>query len=286
MKRSVKLAAVLLFCATTSLFASEVVVSHCYGGACPQEKGTDAQGVFEQNDGSGHSLILRQLFAASVDLQTDEQLPRWLAYRIVSGSVGIASLLPREWRADSLLTQRALPNLAEDASTRFVQPDLSGSQDRDYRMTEVTLLAAEQGRLAPMTSFSGTPLWQELNLLSNRARLPSGLRLGPWSRLDQALNELAQRLPSQADGRPETIYVISGPLPESPTGPIGFFKIARLKGSYAAFAFPATTQSHADYCESLTALESLEARAQINYFPAGGELSNDLAAALGCPSLN
>lgn len=281
MRRSIKFLAVLLLFGATPLFASEVIVSHCYGGACPIEIEATAR-----ETGSAHSLVLRQLFAASIDLQTPEQLPRWLAYRIVSGSVGVASLLPRQWRADSLLTQRAAPEIGEDASARLVQPDLRGSQDRDYRMTEVTLLAAEQGRLAPMTSFSGTPLWQELNLMSNRARLPSGLRLGPWSRLDQALNELAQMLPPLADGRPQPIYVISGPLPDTPSAPAGFFKIARLEGRYAAFAFSAATQSHADYCDALTTLDALEARAKMNYFPAGGERSNDLAAELGCLSNN
>ena len=269
-----KLAAVCLLCVASSLLASEVVISHCYEGACPSQQ--DAEGEY--------SLIVRPLFAAAIDLQTQEQLPSWLAYRIVDGSVGVASMLPREWRADTLLSRSDEPSLAEDASTRLVQPDLRGSQDRDYRLTEVTLLAAEQGRLAPMTSFSATPLWDELNLLSNRARLPSGLRLGPWSRLDQSLNALAQTQSPRDDGRPQPVYVISGPLPSDESSPAGFFKIALANNSYAAFVFPSSTQSHSDYCAAQATLESLESRTEVTYFPAAERLSNDLAAALGCTS--
>jgi hypothetical protein len=168
--------------------------------------------------------------------------------------------------AESLLADSSEQQLAANAQMRLQQPDLTDSQDRDYRLTEVTLLAAEQGRLAPMTSFSATPFWDELNLLSNRARLPSDLRQGPWSLLDQTLNELAARQLASPDGRSAAIFVVSGPLPATESEEEGFFKIAVLDGRYAAFAFPSSTQSHRHFCASLTSLAEIESRAQLTVF--------------------
>lgn len=247
----------------------EPIIAHCLNGSCPVWQGDDA----------ADEIVVRQLFAAQIDSLGEGQLPRWVAYRIVGDGIGIASLLPREWAADTLLEGSLAQQLAANARTRLLQPDLTDSQDRDYRLTEVTLLAAEQGRLAPMTSFSATPFWDELNLLSNRARLPSDLRQGPWSLLDQALNELAAQQAADESGRSEAIFVVSGPLQATEFEEEGFFKIAVFNGRYAAFAFASSTESHRHYCAALTTVDEIENRTQLTVFK-NQQLTSGLA--LGC----
>ena len=66
----------------------------------------------------------------------DGQLPRWVAYRVLGKGIGVASLLPREWVAESLLAGSSEQQLAANAQMRLQQPDLTESQDRDYRLTE------------------------------------------------------------------------------------------------------------------------------------------------------
>jgi len=247
----------------------EPIIAHCLNGSCPVWQGDDA----------ADEIVVRQLFAAQIDSLGEGQLPRWVAYRIVGDGIGIASLLPREWAADTLLEGSLAQQLAANARTRLLQPDLTDSQDRDYRLTEVTLLAAEQERLAPMTSFSATPFWDELNLLSNRARLPSDLRQGPWSLLDQALNELAAQQAADESGRSEAIFVVSGPLQATEFEEEGFFKIAVFNGRYAAFAFASSTESHRHYCAALTTVDEIENRTQLTVFK-NQQLTSGLA--LGC----
>ena len=239
--------ALLLFVLSSGVVAAEPepIIVHCLDGSCPVWHGDDAK----------DEIVVRQLFASQIDSMGDGQLPRWVAYRVLGEGIGVASLLPREWVAESLLAGSREQQLAANAQMRLQQPDLTDSQDRDYRLTEVTLLAAEQGRLAPMTSFSATPFWDELNLLSNRARLPSDLRQGPWSLLDQTLNELAVRQIASSDGLSAAIFVVSGPLPATV-----------LDGRYAAFVFPSSMQSHRHFCESLTSLAAIEIRAQLTVF--------------------
>jgi hypothetical protein len=254
--------------------AEQPLIAHCLEGVCPVWSGDDA----------GDEIVLRQLFAAQIDSQSEAQLPRWVAYRVVGAGVGVASLLPREWNADELVSSPREIALAADAQSRILQLDLSDSQDRDYRLTEVTLLAAEQGRLAPITSFSATPFWDELNLLSNRARLPSELRLGPWSRLDQVFNEFVQGLP-ETESRgdiPHRLFVVSGPLPEEDGSAAGYFKVAVFDGRMAAFAFPQDTQIHEGFCDAQTPLSAIEQATGLDLFARDAELTAELAVEFGC----
>ena len=165
--------------------------------------------------------------------------------RILPGSVGVASLLPRRWNQESLLPKVQSVEVTSNLSGLY-QPDLSEAQDRDYRVNEFMFNAEDKGRLAPMTSFSGTPYWSELNYLSNMALLPSDLRLGSWSRLDQAVNELVR-----AVGQ---VYVVSGPLYDRTNElaieegvletPSKYFKVVATPGAYAAFIFPEKNESN------------------------------------------
>lgn len=253
-----------------ALSAQTVHIAHCLAG-CPA-------GAPVANE-----IVVRHLFAASINYQTG--LADWVAYRVLPGSVGIASLLPREWLVDELITQ----GIAEEitATPDFLQPDLSNLQDRDYRITEFIINPEDRGRLVPMSSFAGTPYWDDLNYLSNMAPIPVGLRLGPWSRLDQAVNDLAREEPE--------VFVVSGPLFNSAEatagtgiadGPVAFFKFIATSSSHAAFVFPATSPEHSSYCERLTGLDQLQRLSGLELLPNKQDPgSDDLYKMLGCNAL-
>lgn len=239
---------VLLICASSAL-AQTVHISHCLQ-ACPQV--SDAR----------NEVVVRHLYAASI--MQNSGLAEWVAYRVVPGSVGVASLLDRWWQQDELLrTQNGLVD--SDSGVDFVQPDLSNAQDRDYRLNEIRLTSEDRGRLAPMTSFAGTPYWEELNYLSNMAPIPQALRLGSWSRLDQVINELVASAGS--------LYVVSGPLYagsglRSDLEPSHFFKVITDGERIAAFRFPVSAPVHADFCAYTSNLNQIESESGLALMPA------------------
>ena len=63
----------------------------------------------------------------------------------------------------------------------------------------------QSARLAPMTSFSNTPYWSDVNNLSNMVPMPQSLRLGPWLQLER-LNELVKRKEELCDNWPVIFY--------------------------------------------------------------------------------
>ena len=245
--------------AAVSVATGETVhIAHCLQ-QCPPTRDADGE------------IVVRHLYAAAIDPASG--LAEWVAYRVMPGAIGVASLLPRFWQADGLLRSDLPDALRENEGPRVIQPDLSDAQDREYRVNEVLVNAEDRGRLAPMSSFAGTPYWEELNNLSNMAPLPPALRLGSWSRLEIALNELAAR-----EGE---LHVVAGPLPgDSPA----YFKVIAGAGGLTAFAFPRDLPRHADFCAQVTTLTSIEARIGHVLFPAGAPVTSDtLLAGLGCP---
>ncbi len=248
--------------------AQTVHIAHCLAG-CPE-------GAPAPNE-----IVVRQLFAASINYQSG--LADWVAYRVLPGSVGVASLLPREWLPEELLTQQSAQEVA--AEPRFMQPDISNLQDRDYRITEVIINPEDRGRLAPMSSFAGTPYWDDLNYLSNMAPLPAALRLGPWSRLDQAINELASRIGD--------VFVVSGPLPmgaDLDSGatarngiPAAFYKFVATASANAVFIFPSTSAVHSSFCDREASLDRLQELSGLDFLPGVGQTGNEsLYGLLGC----
>lgn len=252
-------------------FAEQIHIAHCKDG-CPASFSDSTSAVQSE-------IITRHLYAASI---SSSGLADWVAYQVLPETVGVASLLPRYWRLDEL--SRVSDALASEVgeSTRIVQPDLSDSQDRDYRTNEVTLLEEDRGRLVPMTSFAGTPYWDELNYLSNMTLLPTALRTGAWSRLDQAVNELAQVGASY--------HVISGPIysneqrdSSSILVPELFFKVVAGSDGLAAFGFPANVEPQASFCDFSLSLADLSSASGLIFFPNSNNLlPEDLIADLGC----
>ena len=164
---------------------------------------------------------------------------------------------------------------------RLVQPNLGNQPESVYRISEFAVNAGERGRLVPMTSFAATSYWSDLNLLSIMAPMKSDLRLESWSRLDQAINELVARR--------EELTVVTGPIYGAAVGnqggeslPVAFFKVvANSKGELAAFLFDQDLPVHANYCDQLSDLATVESRSGLQLFPKaenwpGGSLADRL----------
>lgn len=252
-----------------------VHVAHCAAG-CPQSSSPAGA--------AGNEVVVRHLFAASVD--SENGLANWVAYRVLADTVGIASLLPRFWLEDNLLSAQLNLEQISDNRPQIVQAELTEEENRSYGINEIIFSTEDQGRLAPMSSFAGTPYWTDLNYISNLAPLPNDLRVGGWSRLDQAVNELAARVGE--------VFVVSGPLfriqgalSTSPdaiaTQPAAFFKVILAGASQAAFIFPYDTAQHARYCDQLSNLQSVEQQAGLNFFPQRqSSVEENLSVELGC----
>ncbi|MFK7863022.1 MAG: DNA/RNA non-specific endonuclease [Pseudohongiellaceae bacterium] len=253
--------------------AQQTHISHCAYG-CPIYTG---ESNASKND--TEKIVVRHLFAASI---RDDGLARWIAYRVLPGTVGVASLLPRYWQLDDFIGGGATLSQEVGESNRLEQVDLSNAQDSDYRVNEVKLVASDRARLAPMTSFAGTPYWNELNYLSNMTPMPADLRTGAWARLDQAVNELAQQ------GVP--FSVISGPIFDGTAAqkdeigaPTNFFKIVVQGTSRASFIFPAHARPQSNYCDYLHPLSALSEASELEFFPDQFiNWSDDVALSLSC----
>ena len=247
--------------------AQEISISHCLRSCPDVSRATN-------------EVTLHHVFAAAVIPETGGV--EWVAYRVLPESIGVASLLPRWWEADRLLEKGQSADGLEQVPS-FVQPDLSTAQDREYRTYEVQMVVEDKGRLTPLTSFAATPYWAELNLLSNMSGLPQSMRTGPWSGLDQAINELTASVTS--------VYVVAGPVKfrqsrnryDGSGRADAFFKVVSDGKRVAAFLFDATLPPHAHFCSQISSLTEIEDKTSLALFP-DAELSEsgDLVVALGC----
>lgn len=246
----------LLVAATAS--AQTVHISHCMDG-CPVIAGS----MTVENS----ELIVRQLYVASMNAESG--FADWQAYRVLADSVGVASLLPRVWFEDALVSQATRVADDIDSAPQFEQADPIDSEERSYQLGGLNLLSEDQGRLVPMSSFAGTPYWSELNFLSNLAALPFELRAGSWSRLDQAINALADKIGE--------VYVVSGPIyRESQEGeqggegaakPSAYFKVISTPESLSAFIFDSDVRQHVNFCDQLSTLELVEDATGLTLYP-------------------
>jgi len=248
----------------TTANAQTVHISHCMAG-CPVAADSIA---LENNE-----LIVRQLYVASINAQSG--LADWQAYRVLADSVGVASLLPRVWFEDSLVSRGTKQIEAIDSAAQIEQAVPIDAEERSYQLGGINLLSEDQGRLVPMSSFASTPYWSELNFLSNMAALPFELRVGSWSRLDQAINALADKIGE--------VYVISGPIysdsGEAASEQIGeqgrestakltaYFKVISTPESLSAFIFDSDLRQHISFCDQASTLISVEAATGLTLFP-------------------
>lgn len=236
--------------------AQTVHISHCMAG-CP----VVADSIAIENS----ELIVRQLYVASINARSG--LADWQAYRVLADSVGVASLLPRVWFEDPLVLGGATQIEVIDSTPQIEQEVPIDAEERSYQLGGINLFSEDQGRLVPMSSFAGTPYWSELNFLSNMAALPFKLRAGSWSRLDQAINALADKIGE--------VYVVSGPIyrergeemSESAAKPSAYFKVISTPDSLSAFIFDSDVRQHVSFCDQVSTLDLIEDATGLTLFP-------------------
>lgn len=209
----------------------------------------------------GNELIVRHVYAVSVNPGTGSA--DWVAYRILRGTVGVASLLPRAWQEDDLASETARAAAAPAQTVQLTQPQAANQLEQAYRLTEVQVDPGDQGHLIPLSGFAGTGYWPELNLLSVRGVLASAMRQGPWARLDQSINALAQDLGEVA--------VFAGPVytrGDRRQRPWAVFKVVATRdGRVSAFLFPQDLTPHVSHCGQLTSLAQVSRLSGWQFFP-------------------
>ena len=255
-KYFIRWASLFSFLFATIVNAQTVHISHCMAG-CPV--------VADNTAIDNRELIVRQLYVASISARSG--LADWQAYRVLADSVGVASLLPRVWFEDSLVSRGAMQLEVTDSTPQIEQDVPIDAEERSYQLGGINLLSEDQGRLVPMSSFAGTPYWSELNFLSNLAALPFELRAGSWSRLDQAINALADTIGE--------VYVISGPIysergegvSERAAKPSAYFKVISTPESLSAFIFDSNVRQHVSFCDQVSTLELIEEATGLTLFP-------------------
>lgn len=132
-----------------------------------------------------NDIIFRNIYVLSSNDVT--KFADWVAYRVTSSTIGTSQ--GRFLQADSLLAKNET---------------LEGE---DYDKAHATL-GTDRGHQVPLASFSGTPFWEETNLLSNITPQQSALNQGAWRLLEAAVRRLAK-----ASGN-RSVYVLTGPLYE------------------------------------------------------------------------
>lgn len=247
--------------------AQTVHISHCLAG-CPRDLGAGLTGEDSRYD----EIVVRHLYVAAINKQNGQS--DWVAYRLLADSVGVASLLPRLWVVDELVQNKRILEQADSIQSELIRTESISDEARVYRINEVQIDSDDQGRLAPMSGFAGTPYWRELNYLSNMSQLPPGLRMGSWSRLDQSINEFAARVGE--------VFVISGPLYQDQL-PTAYFKVIATKERQAAFIFPRNLDQHRRYCDQLSSLQRVQELANLELFPnLESTQAADLESEFGC----
>ena len=143
------------------------MVAHCYDG-CP-----------EGAEDSNH-LIVRPTYALSYNTITKSA--DWVAYKLSPGSIGIASSLSRAAVRDDYV---------EDI---LQEVDFLGSEG----------LGLERSRYVSLVDFAGTPLWSDVNYLTNSVARTKSLSQGAWNGLDWLIRNNVNRQ--------GPVFVLTGPI--------------------------------------------------------------------------
>jgi len=231
--------------------AAQLRIAHCLYG-CPVGSSSESH------------LILRPIYALSYN--THNKVADWAAYRVTSGSIGIASSLSRAAIIDD-----------------FVEETLS---EADFINAEEHGLT--RALLVPLVNFAGTPYWNEVNYLSNAVARSRNLSLGAWYGLEWSIRNLVNR--------ESEVYILTGPIfRETPVAasletqarhrvPDAFFKIVVSADNRAtAFIFDQDLPVHVHHCDSRTTIDEIEKATGLEFFSENPRLvSGLLDASLGC----
>ena len=226
---------VLLIASMSQSQAAELRIAHCLYG-CPKGSSSD------------NHLILRPIYALSYN--TRNKVADWAAYRVTSGSIGIASSLSRAVMIDD-----------------FVEETLSAA---DFINAEEAGLTRAQ--LVPLVNFAGTPYWNEVNYMSNAVARSRNLSLGAWYGLEWSIRNLVNR--------EREVYVLTGPIfRDSPSSasldtetqhrvPDAFFKIVVSADNRAtAFIFDQDLPVHVHHCDTKATIGEIETATGLDFFP-------------------
>ena len=231
--------------------AAQLRIAHCLYG-CPVGSSSESH------------LILRPIYALSYN--THNKVADWAAYRVTSGSIGIASSLSRAAMIDD-----------------FVEETLS---EADFINAEEHGLT--RALLVPLVNFAGTPYWNEVNYLSNAVARSRNLSLGAWYGLEWSIRNLVNR--------ESEVYILTGPIfRETPVAasletqarhrvPDAFFEIVVSADNRAtAFIFDQDLPVHVHHCDSRTTIDEIEKATGLEFFSENPRLvSGLLDASLGC----
>lgn len=255
--------------------AQNLAIAQCQG-KCPTYNSTIAA--------TRSNVVVHHVYAAGLNADSGEA--DWVAYRMTSDAVGVASLLPRFWQPDNLLPLFIGEEVVELESSVISLSEISSTPNPYGGFTSLPAGQEDRARLAPMTSFANTPYWSDLNNLSNMVPMPTPLRTGAWLQLEQALNQLV--------ARSGELYVVSGPLylinqglstslTHADFGPAAYFKVVVADEGYIAFVFPEDLGQHEPFCAQVGNVEQIEQMSGLQLFP-GRQLvaSSRLLVDLGC----
>ncbi|MEX0964286.1 MAG: DNA/RNA non-specific endonuclease [Pseudohongiellaceae bacterium] len=241
----------LLLLAMAPAQAAEMRIALCLHG-CPV------------GSSSANHLILRPIYALSYN--TRNKVADWAAYRVTSGSIGIASSLSRQLLVDD-----------------FVAETLT---DSDFNNAEERGLT--RAHFVPLVNFAGTPYWREVNYMSNAVARSRNLSQGAWYGLDWAIRNLVNR--------ENEVYVLTGPIfRETPSVasldtnkqhrvPDAFFKIIATGDDRAtAIIFDQGLPVHVHHCDNRVSIETIEEATGLQFFPENPRLvAGGLDTSLGC----
>ncbi|MDG2141030.1 MAG: DNA/RNA non-specific endonuclease [Gammaproteobacteria bacterium] len=246
----------ILFCTIFLLIsfgslAQSYKIGHCYQG-CPL-------GGSKQNH-----LIIRPIYALSYNTETKSA--DWVAYKVSSNSIGIASSLSRAAVNDQYV------------SDTLKVDDFIDSES-------VGLIRAQY---VPLVDFAGTPYWNEVNYLTNIVARSSSLSQGAWYGLDWSIRNLVNRVGE--------VYVIAGPIYDLDSTlqnlitnnphrvPDRFFKIVvDSNGAVAGFIMDQSAPIHLHHCEMGASLAEIEGLIQFDLFPfQSGPIEETAFSGLGC----
>ncbi len=274
--RVVVLPLALLLQPMLAAHGQSVVVTHCFG-ECPRHE--------SRVTANQSRTVIHHLYAAGINGET--ALADWVAYRLTREAIGVASLLPREWQADRLVRFSPLEDIVSEGDEELRLSQSIASSNNPYGGGAAEAVKPEdRARLAPMTSFANTPFWSDLNNFSNMVPMPATLRLGPWLRLEQRLNQMA----SSGDD----LHVIAGPLylinilsltpASTDLEPAGYFKLVANESGAVAFLFPKETAQSANYCAQRARIPEVEEMTGLHFFPDRNTPSESevLLKQLGC----
>lgn len=196
-----------------------------------------------------NELVITPIYTLSYNRKT--KFADWVAYRVTAASIGTSSDFLRHWKPDPQLTDKKVLLLDDwyDA----------------YKTYEY-----EKGHQAPLAAFSGTEFWRLTNLLSNITPQKKQLNERAWKDLEQRVRDVAHSLGN--------IYVITGPLYETPMPPLpharedhqvpsGYWKVIKRGLRTEGFIMRQNISADKKVCDAIVPILEIEQITKLKLLP-------------------